>query len=190
MLQKDFNLLEIPNEFYSKSNNKKFIICSLCNTNLIDTRDYYIIEKVFVKKIGSENRELLFEYALCGKCHQDLRSELSEESKKNLDMYFKLYIKPIGEIKDTKDFIKNKLSKCFVSNNNVFELDEYQIIGHFLEDKIMLDMGLPIVIGPQAIEEIQELLSKPTKDIIDGFTDKVLPPHYHDIVPQDKFILI
>ena len=44
--------------------------------------------------------------------------------------------------------------------------------------------------GEKAINEMQDLISKKTKDFLDGFKDKIIPPEIRDKVPDDFLILM
>ena len=186
----EMNDSDIPKIFYSKKTKKPFKKCNLCGETLLDNEYGYFIEKAFknIKKTGK--KEIIFEYAICTECQQETGSELSKESIKNIEMYFRLYTEEKEQTDNDPKSVKAKISNCFVSEIPVSESSEFQIIGFFIEDRMIIADNLPIALGDKAINEIQELISEKTKDFLDGFKDKVFPPDIREKIPDDKLIFI
>ena len=129
--------------------------------------------------------DTIFEYAMCINCMEEMRKSLSEESRQKVDNYLlehsnlderrnKLLSK---ENIDVDDWISN----CIINNESTHELQEYQIMCQ-CQGKHMLFTYMPFMISCTASEEMQELLSKQTKDELDRFYDTHLgiPPEYKE----------
>ncbi|MCF6242621.1 MAG: hypothetical protein L3J74_14905 [Bacteroidales bacterium] len=166
--------IEVPKVFFSEKTNRPFNKCSMCG-NLLNEFELHFVEKAFGKSINSKEHELIFEYALCSECLESTREELSEESKNNIEMYFKLYV-DVAE-RNKKLLSKNHIDlnswigKCIITGKPVSEEKEYVIGGAILGNRLILNV-MPYAVSEKAMFEIQELLSKKTKDFLDGFQKK------------------
>jgi hypothetical protein len=185
--------ISMPDEFFSSKTNKPIGHCIMCGKNLLVDNSPYLIEKAFQKNIGNKKFELVFEYALCSVCQQNTTSELSEESMKRIKMYYELYVdfdKRQKELSNTDNYkLSDSISNCIITQKPIQEYNSYQIGGLCFRDRLILG-NLPFAIGEKAIDEIQELISKKTRDFLDGFKEKVIPPEVLDKVPDDFLILI
>jgi hypothetical protein len=185
--------IEIPDEFYSSKTNKPIEECVLCGKKVLRDDEPYIIEKAFKNNEITKETELIFEYALCAECQQNTASELSEESLKSIKMYYDLYVdfeKRQAELKDTKDFkLSDWISHCIITGKPLKEYKEFQYGAMFFRDRLFLG-NLPFAVGEKAMEEMQEILSKKTRDFLDGFKETIIPPGIRDKVPDDFLILM
>jgi len=185
---------EIPEIFYSSKTKKAFKHCIMCEKSLLKNNTYYMIEKAFSQNVISGAKQIIFEYAICLDCHEKIAKDLSEESLKNLKMYFDLYVnfeERDASLLDKEDevVIDNWISECIISKKPVAKMTEFQIAGAFYEDKIMYG-SLPFAIGGAIADEMQELLSKKTKETLDGLKDLIYPPEIWDKIPEDKLIFV
>jgi len=180
--------IEIPQDFLNSKTEKPFEKCSLCNKNIV-SEEMYFIEKNYKKSLQTAKHELIFEYAMCFECRQNLASELSKESVQNLQMYFDLYTQNSKE-PETDQEVKQKLSTCFVRKKNITEFNEYQKGAIFANNKMLLMNNSPIAMSSYAIEEIQELISEKTRDFLDGIKDKIMPPEIGNKIPDNRLIFV
>lgn len=189
----NFPSIEIPGEFYSSKSEKLIEECVLCGKNILVDSEPYIIEKAFRNNEITKETELIFEYALCAECQQITSSELSKDSLNNIKMYYDLYVdfeKRQTGLKDIKSFqLKDWISNCIITGAPLVESKEFQIGGLFLQNQLLLG-NLPFAVGEKAINELQELISKKTRDFLDGFKEKIIPPGVSDKVPDDFLILM
>jgi hypothetical protein len=185
--------IDIPKIFYSSKDDKPIMHCAMCNQLLVLGKEPYIIEKAFKKDKITNQIEVIFEYALCNTCQKKSSKELSSQSVKNIQMYFDLYVDFEKRQKElllpTKFEFSECIKNCIITNKPVSEYSEFQIGGSFFRNQLLLD-NLPFAIGEKAIDELQEVLSKKTRDYLDGFKDRVLPVDIRDKVPDDFLILI
>ena len=185
--------VDIPEIFYASLDKKPIAHCSMCGKLLLSANEPYLIEKAFKKNLKTKNDDLVFEYALCLNCQQNALLELSKESRANIKMYFDLYVdfeKRQKVLANQENFkFTNCIKDCIITNKPIKEYGEYQIGGYFYDDQMLL-ASPPYAIGEKAMDEIQEVISKKTRDFLDGFKDKVIPPEVRDKVPDDFLILI
>ncbi len=184
--------IEVPKVFFSEKTNRPFNTCSMCGNGLNEL-ELHFVEKAFGMPANSKEHELIFEYALCSECLESTREEISEESRKNIEMYFKLYV-DVAE-RNKKLLSKNHIDlnswigNCIITGKPVLEEKEYIIGGAFLGNRMILNV-MPYAMSEKAMFEIQELLSKKTKDFLDGFQKKVFPPDVRERVPDGSLIIL
>lgn len=147
-----------------------------------------MIEKAFKRK------EVIFEYAICMDCAQNMRGEMSKESMQSIQQYMLQNAKPeerFFELRDHDFSIDRWLSKCMLTNESRDEQEEYQIHGVFVGNK-MVSNQFPYMISGTALEEMNELLSPETRGEIDRFKDEFfdIPPELADLFKDPKFILV
>ena len=188
----DLPSIEIPPEFYSDKTGLKFAECSMCNHIFVEG-DSYIIEKSFKRNKKTYKAELIFEYSLCHKCQENLKTELSEKSIQNIHMYYQLYVdfKKRSEniLKADNKNLNNWISKCIITGKNIVDEKEFTIGGLFYDNKLVLD-AMPFAISEKAIYEMQEILSKETKEFLDGFQNEIFPPEIREKIPDGRLILL
>ena len=64
----------IPSLFYSTQTGMPFMTCSKCSVCLADGNNDYYVHKHF------QNGNVIFESAICGKCHNGINPNISKES--------------------------------------------------------------------------------------------------------------
>lgn len=184
--------IEIPQEFYSDKTGLIFSECSMCDHVFVDGNSY-IVEKSFKRNKITAKAELIFEYALCHKCQENLKSELSEKSIQNIHMYYQLYVdfKKRSEnfLTDNSKNLDKWISKCIITGKPIAEEEEFTIGGLFYDHKLVLD-AMPFALSEKAIYEMQEILSKKTKEFLDGFQNEIFPPEIREKIPDGRLILL
>ncbi len=164
--------------------------CKQCGRSLHEPPLSYSIEKVFKRYPNMEKPQVLFEYAVCDACAMQIREEFSEESANNMQAYFTQNM--IGRAQDIEEQeLETKLSTCLLSQKPLEEEQEYAIIARARGGK-MLRSHYPFAIGVTAMDEIQELLSAKTRDLLDDFVNENFPgPPEFETVPVDgKWVLV
>lgn len=185
--------VDIPKEFYSSKSKQPIEKCVMCEKEVLTDHEPYIIEKAFKNNEITKETELIFEYALCTDCQQNTTSELSKESLNNIKMYYDLYVnfeERQAKLQDIDNFkLEDWINKCIVTGKPLSEYKEFQYGGLFLRNQLLL-ANIPFAVGEKAINEMQELISKKTRDYLDGFKDKIIPPEVRDKIPDDFLILM
>jgi len=193
------NLVPIPEIFFSTENNKYFKECMVCGCNLLEEGTQYVIEKAIKQYDDYSATDIIFEYAICIKCHAESIKAYSEYSLANIQNYFLENI----TYNPQRAALKNRLeeegyfniddwtSHCMIKGTPVKELKEYQIGCHCIGNK-MYASAMPFVIGEQAIEEIGLLVSNETIDQMNGFVDEFLglPPDLRKLIPDSPVLII
>ncbi len=194
-MEEELYMAPIPEVFYSTKTNKPFSNCTKCNKELISYNDdiLYIIEKAFKQNIKQKTKDLIFEYAMCVDCIEEMHKEMSKKSLKRIEMYFKLYVdfdkREKDLIEDCFDDVEPWISNCVITDTHISELEEYQIAAFCTNDDIIFT-HLPFLLGEYALEEIQNLLSKKTKGFIDGFEKQLRPIELEGSTYKRKLIFI
>ncbi len=179
----------IPKVFYSNISEKPIENCIICGCSLLENDTQYVIEKAFKDGIVEA------EYAMCIDCVENMKGSMSEESMQNIENY-------IIENRSNMQELLNEfylsgmdsgllLKQCAIKGTPVDDLKEYQIAGLF-KGRMIDPQVPPYLISMEAAEEINNLLSKKTKDELDNFIDELtgLPPEWLEILKTNKPVLL
>jgi len=176
----DSNL--IPEEFWCFETGEPFQRCFMCSCDLMHEGTHYLVEKAFRKK------EVLFEYAMCFECLQDIRKQLSNQSLKLIENYFDEHV---DFVKRTNDFLEAYgpetrfwIDKCMIKGTPISECEEHQIYGWFIDESIVFP-GMPYMLSGVVMDELLNLLSNETIGVLEDFSEKL----FGIDIPQN-FILI
>jgi len=164
--------LSIPGIFYNSDTKVPMTNCIDCDYNLWQGDRYYMIEKVFKKYQELDSIEVLFEYAICSQCYDKMKDGLSAESMTTLSNYMMNNTDIEGmqrRIEEHPTDPEKWLSHCMIKGTEINDLNEYQIGACFKGNEMATNFMPPFLIGGEAMEEITNLLSKETKDEMDGF---------------------
>lgn len=186
----------IPRLFYDSITNQPIQQCQVCERNLLDGVNY-LIEKVFRRSTISRRFQVLFEYAICTDCAMKLYASYSQKSRENLERYYHehLYDRLSENLSisiETEADVAEILSHCAFTGKHVNELDEYQIVGRFDGNYLITDIP-PIMMSVDALDDLTDLLSDQTLEMLDDFTGKYLsgPPEFRDLFkPRSRPVLI
>ena len=175
----NFRLMPVPEIFYSSETNGLISECTICNKELLESNELYFIEKGIKNYPNSGKTDVIFEYAICETCMENMRKSISEESLERISKYmfekidFNSRMQRLFSQQEVKP--DDWTSSCIVKNTNKETLDEYQVMCQCYGREAVFSL-FPYMIGGEALEEIQNLLSKKTKEELDGFYDKYLGP--------------
>ena len=160
------DLPPIPSDLFSEYEERPFQSCTRCGESLSDFDGGYQVSKAY------RNGECVVEYALCEHCRTSMMDEFSDESKQRLNDFHQQAVHHQGGI--------DECSVCGVprAGGNV---EDFVITG-LCEGLHLLDS---IMICGICGEQVQELLSKPTKDTWRRFMDDHFPgPPSLDELPE------
>lgn len=179
---------EIPTIFYDTVEERPIEECKICGKALLTSDEPYVIEKAFKQK------EVLFEYAMCMDCANNMRQDMSKDSMQRIEQFMLQNGRFQDRFNDLRyeDFDTDKwLNNCIITNQDRDEQEEYQIQGIFMGDQ-MVSNQFPYMISGEAMEQMQELLSPETRGEIDRFKDEFfdLPPELADLFKDPKYILV
>lgn len=180
------NRIEIPKPFHSENTGEPFRKCLVCGIDLIENKVEYLIEKAIRRYPSHDVEDVIFEHAICFKCQEDVSVNLSKESTQKINEYFRKNVDfrkrgmdMFSEEPDAEKWMKN----CIVKDKPYKDFSEYQIYAHCEGDEMLFSV-FPFMISGEAMEDIQELLSKATKDELDDFMD-----NYHSVPPEFDSLL-
>lgn len=166
--------LPIPEVFLNSDTKAPITHCIQCEHDLTIGDRYYMIEKVFKRYPALNKVEVLFEYAICSNCYEKMKEGLSAESMANLSQYMLEntdFAAMTARIEEHPDDPEKWLSHCMIKGVPKEEMSEFQMGACFKGDRLVTNFMPPFMIGDLAMEEMNELLSKETKDEMDGFMD-------------------
>ena len=97
----------------------------------------------------------------------------------------------LEELEAQADLDRELLTKCAATGVKKEGLEEYNIVGQFVSDKMIVGQ-FPILLSPSIGEEIQELLSQKTKDEFDDFMDTIndVPTELKELFKTKRPVLI
>ena len=172
----------IPPEFYDSESGEPIKHCRKCQKELIDSHSEYVIEKV-IRKVD-DHEQVLFEYALCMNCIQEVQGEISEESAQNIKTYMLSKMEAIRE----RPFMGTRA--CLWSGTPREDLKEFQMIAKCVGDKTF-SFQPPFLISGSMMEELDALLSSKTRDTLEGFMDDNFgpPPEFRELFRKTDLVI-
>ncbi len=182
--------MKIPSKFYNTLTEKAFQECGICGNNLHANNLAYLIEKAYRRFPNEGGEELLFEIAVCHACARDMRTQLSEDSRKAVNNFFyQEFMARLKELRDADD--EYLMSHCMLTGKPLAEMSEYQIYAH-CQGSGMADHGAAYILSGEVVERIQNLLSEETKDQMRKFSDDHLgtPPEIQKILDRSPILTI
>lgn len=161
----------IDKKFYPFDSEDPFGSCTMCQTEF-EEHSNYLIEKAI------KGTDVIFELAMCIPCAEQMRNQLSEDSRERIE----LYMSQVNFEKRAQDAMESEsqniedyIGKCIVSGFEIDPDEEHQIYA-FCIGKEMVYGAMPYAISGVVMEEVQELLSPETKQEMDDFMDQYLIP--------------
>ena len=179
--------MSIPKEFHSFENDGPFTHCLECGRYLLDDDCEYVIEKAIRSYPGYTAKDVIFDYAICMSCAQEVQKGMSTESIQKLQDYFHSKMNPERVNTQRSDFV-DPISKCMISDKSIDDCMEYQIFAFCKGDEIHPSMR-PYMISDDILEEMQELLSPETRDELNKFYQKHFPTAPNMNQPDPRLIL-
>lgn len=170
-------LEEIPVSFFSFHNEGLFTTCIECERYLLQHGCEYVIEKAIRNYPGYQTTDVIFDYAICMECVRKMHQELSRESMITVQKYFsenvdlQAWRKRVQEAPNVHHLTRT----CLVKNTSAEDSTEFQIYAHCVGNKLNMQ-NPPYMISGEALAEIVEVLSKKTRDELDGFFNRHFAP--------------
>lgn len=153
--------IEIPKQFHSLYHDGPFQKCVDCECDLLSGERLYMIERIF------RGAEPIFEMAMCMECREKISEELSVDSMQRVNAYVEERFDSDARYDQTlqwpSDDVSPWLENCVLKKIPAADCRNYQIAGMCIGGNMSLDL-LPIMVSDEAVEEMQKLLSKKTRD--------------------------
>lgn len=180
----------IPAEFCNSETGAPFSECLMCHQSLQSSQ--YIVEKAFKNYPSLGKREIIFEYAMCLECAAKMNMKLSDESRSRIEAYMITHLKKRGGPKNGNSprDINDSVSHCAVNETAVSDSAEYSI--YALCDGPAIVLGeLPYALSGEVQDEIMQLLSVKTLDILDDFIGNHFsgPPEVREILRRRPILI-
>lgn len=179
--------MPIPGDFYSFDTDAPFEACLVCKAPLLSGQVDYFIEKAIKNYPGHDVSDVVYEYALCSHCAQDMNEKMSVTSLLNLQTYFSGNESFMAKINHHnshwQDFEGSPLSEnCAMTGVHKAELAEYMIYGHFKGDQ-MIKSTMPFLLSGKVMDDVADLLSNETIDALDDFMGEYFggPPELEEL---------
>lgn len=171
--------------FHSLQLGGPFTNCKICDRALVCVEVDYLIERIFC---GSEP---IVEYAMCRSCQNHLSSEMSEESMRSVQAFFKdidfehrmqrlrPYLPSFDDETAVAGGIAPWIDHCVVTGSSRDTCRGYQIVG-LCSGTRMEVFHLPFMLSSDAVEQIVKMMSKATRERLEDFMGDFfgLPPEF------------
>lgn len=150
--------------FHSHETGAPFEVCFACSLPLHNNGQPFLVSKSF------HRGECVFEYALCEDCRGHLCEDFSEESRRAIGEFFqtRLDLSHRSERLSGNWNTSSWLECCALCSTRRDETESYSAGGLFMGGGILFD-PYPLCVCGSCEEEVQECLSKSTRDIWDDF---------------------
>lgn len=179
--------MPIPEDFYSFESNEPFEACLVCKADLLGGEVDYFIEKAIRNYPEHDVRDVVYEYALCSHCAQDMNEKMSSASMMNLQNYFSgnhsFMAKVTNYTNNWQQLDESPLDDhCAMTGVHKSELDEYMIYGHFKGNQ-MIRSTMPFLLSGKVMDDVANLLSDETVDELDDFMGEYFggPPELEEL---------
>ena len=150
----------------------------------------YLIEKAFKNHLEYQVRDTVFDYALCMKCAEKVRDEMSKESMAAVSKFFAERMDFNKQLWRLGRPAEENITTCMLSGKALNECSEYQIYAFCVYDRISSEMP-PYMICGEIMDEIIPLLSHKTTDSLNGFFNKHFAPDPSLMEPMGpKFVFV
>lgn len=174
--------------------------CLLCEEDLLESNQPYLIEKAFVQPLSTAQTQTLFAYAICMNCATTMRQQMSRESLAKLESFMQAGVEKdhrlLPEEFTSPQQIDQWFDHCAFTGTPIEELTEYQVIAICQGDQLLLtndpsEQRLPLIIGGEILEQITELLSTETRETLDRFGDLLsgIPPEWEELFGRKPILL-
>ncbi len=185
---------DIPKDFYSHDTNAPFKNCLVCDCILAASGAPYFVEKAYRRYSQFKTTDVIYEFSMCFRCAEDMRKSLSEESQMRMNEYLAANIAESNRASKLSNSDPNSaslwLENCFITDEPINEQEEYIIYGVFNGNKMMV-ADFPYAIGLKAMNELTQLLSNKTLDIMDDFMGEYFtgPPEINELISPRRPVL-
>lgn len=154
-----------------------FELCSNCNRSLNKVHRYFI-EKVFKQNSILNKSEIIYEYAICEPCTQNISDDISSESKNAIQSLYELHseylFRKLDYLHRTEKYnIESWIDRCSLTGKETRLCSEYAVSGIIEDNKLVFELS-PLVVSDGFMEKLQSVLSTETKKILDDLKDQIM----------------
>lgn len=175
----------IDERFLDADHNAPFERCLVCDKNVLSSGTDYFIERIFRRLSDApEQAEVIFEYAMCSECAEQLRESLSKSSRARIEALFteRLAGKQIKELNEST-------LECLLTDKPISQAQEFSFHAHCRGDRLVHSL-FPYAISDDGMDEISALLSNETLDMLDDFKGRYFsgPPEVAELLNPKRFV--
>lgn len=171
---------EIPKILNSYATGEPFTNCIDCDRYLLDDNVTYFIEKAMrqYNKEGYKAKDVLFEYAICMECADQIKGKMSSASREAMENYM-VKNSSINH-HDSGNLV------CIIKGESIEQYDEYQVFSLCQGDNMITPN--PMAIGVDALTELENLISSETKDELNRLMGDVFnpAPELEELLPNHR----
>ncbi len=146
----------IPPDFYSFETNRPFERCIECDKYLLEEDTEYLIEKAVRNYKEYDARDVIFDYAICMDCAENLCKEFSAGSMAKIMQYFQENVDIEKRLSMIDVMSPSNLQRCMIKKTDANECGEYRIFAHCKGERLNMKK-LPYLISDEAMDEILPL---------------------------------
>jgi len=190
----NFPAADIP-EIFQPYNADNFTHCIICDKFLLDQKVEYVIEKAVRRYKSFDTQDVIFEYAMCLACAENMKNELSRDSLERIQQFMMHHSKLLEQnqqlLNENNWNINDWIGRCAVTGQPIEEQEEYQLYAHCRGNQIVFS-GMPYMIGGTAMDQITGLLSQKTLDELNRFVDDNfgIPPELKQPIKDNPIVLL
>lgn len=177
----------IPSIFLNYDTGVPFSKCTFCDGNL-DTTSKYAVEKMINQNLVLQSKEIIYEYALCWDCATTMGSDISDDSKlaiqKLYNEHSEVLMRKLDYLHATDKYtIDSWLERCSLTGKEIRLCGEYSV-SCIIEGGNLVYEQTPMVVSDEFMQKLQDVLSKETKESMDGLRQKITDgtPSIEDLV--------
>lgn len=182
----------IPRLFRDSATGEYFSRCLMCDRHLLDGADY-LIEKAVRAIPGPARTEMLFEYAICMDCAEQMRKQLSKESLQRISAYFGKHV----DMQARMDLIarpgttfRDCIATCLITGVTIKKEREYSLYAQCQGKRLVYGL-FPYAVCESSMEAVNSLLSSKSREVLNGFIDRYFsgPPEVAAILRKRPVLL-
>ena len=180
--------MEIDKRFRNSETGGYFEHCLVCHENVLENEKDYFIEKI-IRRIKSLNlTEVLFEYAICMDCAQDMRKKISQHSMIQIETYFNQNAR-LNERNSIDLKTHQTTENCLFTGKPIPNCDEFSLHAR-CEGKQMIVSIFPYAVSDDAMDAMSEILSAETMDELDRFKKTHFngPPELFELLSPKRLL--
>ncbi len=180
---------DIPDELLDDETGKAYQNCRICELDLHHPHSPYMVEKVIRTNPVTKQREVLFGYAICLECADEMKSQISQDSIQAIQEFLAQKVNFHKRMEqmyfDDDPDPGSMLGTCILSGKTTLQSREYQIAGMCEGNELILGLW-PYMIDTEAASELTALLSDETLGNMDDFYGQHfgLPPEWADLFKE------
>jgi len=180
-------------KMFRDSNGELMSRCLMCERELLSPNCDYLVERTFRVYRNPFREEVIAEYAMCMDCAERMRRTMSRESLERVTAYFR---ERVNESALRERFLQpdvrlqDLVARCLITNKSIKKEEHYSLQACCSGKEMVLGV-FPYALSGAALEEMNELLSAKTRQVLDDFIGRYFsgPPEVAEILRRRPILL-